>query len=41
MTNEVDSDDAEEVNSEKTHVVATAKAIEVESNAKSHLVRVC
>lgn len=36
VTNEVDSDDTEEVDSEETHVVATTKAMEAESDKESH-----
>ena len=36
MTDEVDPNDAEEVDSEETHVIATMEAVEVESNVESH-----
>ena len=36
MTKEVNSDDAEEVNSEETHVIATTKDAGAESDVESH-----
>ena len=36
VTDEVDSDDVEEVDSEETHVVAMTKAIEAEADAESY-----
>ena len=36
VTEEVDSDDAKEVNSEETHVIATTEAAGAESDVESH-----
>ena len=37
MTDEVDSDDAEEVDSKETHIVAMTETVEAETDAESHL----